>query len=46
MNQAGLFTTAEAAGTATLLEALPGDEGRLYHLDPALGGSIEQGLFT
>lgn len=38
MNQDGLFTT---GGTATLLKALPEEAGRLYHLDPALGGSIE-----
>lgn len=39
MNQSGLFT-ATGTGVATLAQTLPGDEGRLYHLDPALAGSI------
>lgn len=40
MNQSGLFTATDAAGTATLAQTLPGDEGRLYNLDPALAGSV------
>lgn len=40
LNQAGLFTATDTAGTAVLLQTLPGDEGRLYELTPALGGSV------